>query len=479
MKRLNLIFLILVFGLLALPMLSMPFFRDQVSAEKREAAPFPSVMKDGALNSRFAGDLDDFVRDHIGFRNEMVQADTVLTAKLFGESAEDDVILGKNGWLYYEGTVNDYLNIPTMTERAANNAAHSLKMLQDYAAAQGADFVLAVIPNKNSLYGENMPARFRKAVTEQDGNYEQLMHALLQEGVNTADVWYALKNTGRVLYQKTDTHWTYEGALIGYRSIMQAAGRTDETFRNLEFTLRRDWPADLSAMLPGLDDGLTEQAYPDYDFTYTRTSHETAVDAVLLTTKQENASGSAVIYRDSFGNTMQEYFAETIGDVLFSRALPYRADYIREKNADLVVVELGERNLRDLAVRAPVMEAPAVKLSGEAETMPKDALYFEETVGAYRHLYGVIDESLLGESYRAYLITEKDGVFAAYEAFPVYEESKLGTEGRCDNGWSICLKAGQRDGAKLYLAVESAGRLFMGELFQETWLLAAGPTGDQ
>ena len=233
MKKLNVIFLILVFGLLALPMLSMPFFRDRESGEKREMAEFPPVMRDGAINSRFAGELDDYVRDHIGFRTEMVEGNTVLLAKLFGESAEDDVILGRNGWLYYEGTVNDYLNIPTMTERAAKNAAHSLKMLQDHAAAQGADFVLAVVPNKNSLYGENMPSRFKPLA--QDGNYELLMKALADEGVNTADIYGALSGAGRVLYQQTDTHWTYEGALIAYRSILKAAGRKDETFSNLTF----------------------------------------------------------------------------------------------------------------------------------------------------------------------------------------------------------------------------------------------------
>ncbi len=466
MKKLNLIFLVLVFGLLALPMLSMPFFRDQVSAEKREAAPFPSVMKDGALNSRFAGDLDDFVRDHIGFRNEMVQADTVLMSKLFGESAEDDVILGKNGWLYYEGTVNDYLNIPTMTERAANNAAHSLKMLQDYAAANGADFVLAVIPNKNSLYSENMPSRFK--ALEQDGNYELIMKALAKEGVNTADVKGALAAEGKVLYQPTDTHWTYEGALVGWRSILKAAGRSDETFNGLTFTERRDWKADLSAMLPGLDDGLTGQTYPDYDFTYVRTSHETAVDAVLLTTKQANASGSAVIYRDSFCNAMQEYIAETIGDVLFTRAEPRRADYIRDRKADLVILETGERNIRDLSVSAPVMEAPAADLPGTAETLPDGALSVRrEKASGYQHLFGTVDAALLELDCRVYLVVEKDGAETAYEAFPIYEEAKLGAAGGCDNGWSIYIKEETVAGAKLCLAVETGGRLMTGTLPEE------------
>ena len=463
MKKLNLIFLILVFGLLALPMLSMPFFAEESSSEKRELAALPQVVKDGKLNSNFAGELDDYVRDHIGFRSLMVESNTRLMAGLFGESSEDDVILGKDGWLYYEGTVNDYLNLPTMTDRAVSCAAHSLKMLQDFAKGQGADFVLAVIPNKNSLYGEHMPDRF--APRAQEGNYEKIMAALKAEGVQIADVKSALAAEGKVLYQTTDTHWTYEGALTGYRSILKAVGRKDETFAGLTFTERRDWPADLSGMLPGLDDGLTQQQYPDYSFTYTRTSHETAVDAVQLTTHQENAEGSAVIYRDSFCNTMQEYFAETTHDVLFSRATPYRADYITSRKADLAVLEMGERNLRNLSVMAPVMEAPAAELSGTPSGISDGALtLFKENYSGYLHLFGTIDESLLGEDYRVYLVTEKDGSFAAREAFPIYESGKLGESGSCDNGWSAYIKAETAEGAKLYLAVESGGQLYMGAL---------------
>ena len=174
MKKLNLIFLVLVFGLLALPMLSMPFFKDQESAEKREMAPFPSVMKDGALNSRFAGDLDDYVRDHIGFRNQMVEGNTVLLAKLFKESAEDDVILGENGWLYYEGTANDYLNIPTMTERAAKNAAHSLKMLQDFAGEHGISYEGIASPKGEDTAKEWDVSVRTTDLEEQEPRYEAI-----------------------------------------------------------------------------------------------------------------------------------------------------------------------------------------------------------------------------------------------------------------------------------------------------------------
>ena len=91
----------------------------------------------------------------------------------------------------------------------------------------------------------------------------------------------------------------------------------------------------------------------------------------------------------------------------------------------------------------------------------------QEKFSGYQHLFGTVRESLLGETYRVYLVTEKDGAWAAYEAFPVYEEEKLGKAGGCDNGWSVYVKEETIDSAKLYLAVESEGRLMMGALPEE------------
>ena len=91
----------------------------------------------------------------------------------------------------------------------------------------------------------------------------------------------------------------------------------------------------------------------------------------------------------------------------------------------------------------------------------------QEKYSGYQYLFGAVDASLLGGTYRVYLVTEKDGAWAAYEAFPVYEEEKLGAAGSCDSGWSAYVKEETIAGAKLYLAVESEGRLMMGALPEE------------
>ena len=52
-----------------------------------------------------------------------------------------------------------------------------------------------------------------------------------------------------------------------------------------------------------------------------------------------------------------------------------------------------------------------------------------------------VDESLLGESYRVWLVTERSGEYSAYEAFPAYEAEKLGEAGGCGViSGSICVR---------------------------------------
>ncbi|MBO7405354.1 MAG: hypothetical protein J6V24_10375, partial [Clostridia bacterium] len=64
--------------------------------------------------------------------------------------------------------------------------------------------------------------------------------------------------------------------------------------------------------------------------------------------------GASLIFRDSFGSALIPYFASCGGFAHFHRALPYRIDLLEDPEmgetvgTDLVVVEIAERNLRNL-----------------------------------------------------------------------------------------------------------------------------------
>ena len=462
MKKLSIVFVILCFTLMVLPAVTMPLFQDAVNTEKRELSELPPIIKeDGHFNSSFSVDMNTWIQEHIGFRNLMISANSLLRTELFGQGAKEEIVVGEDGWLFYGESVNDYLNVSTISPRNAANAAHAMAMLERYAEKQGSRFLLALVANKNTLYGENMPYYYlpRRA----DGNRELFLAALDAEQVRYVDLLPYFQKEEKQLYQKTDSHWTYEGALLGYRSILRASGLPHNNFTGMQFKEEQNWPADLAIFLYGEAAEPEWQAYPDYTFTYSYRTRNPAVDSLTLETYQPAGSGSLVIYRDSFCNTMQAYLAENFESALFSRVLPYQADLIRTRQPDLTVMQVTERTLGSFVYRAPQMEAPEVELDTDMKLLPSSYLSaHHEQSGKYEHYYGTVSERLLADTYRVYAVVKTGDETRAFEAFPIYEAELLGPSDVTDNGWSFYLpREVLQEETLLMLMVESGDARYL------------------
>ncbi len=442
MKKISIVFIIVYFGLLCLPAIAIPFTKNAKNTENRELAEFPKVKtEDGAFNDSFTDELELWISDHIGFRSYMVSFKSQMMSTLFGQSSVDEVVLGDDGWLYYSDTINDYLNVPTLSNRNYYNIAHTLEMVQDYAKANGSEFVVSLVPNKNSVYGEGMPSNYMPLNGK--GNYELLLERMSETGVVHTDLAAVFKEQSDVLYRKEDSHWDYKGALLAYNAMLNATEYEHNSFNEMNFELKPDAAGDLAVMIY-LDKAVSENTLQStYDFKHEIVSHETKPDSILLETYCEAGKGNVVVYRDSFFNTTYIFYAEGFETALFSRAVPYKLDYVKENEADVTVLEIVERNIPNLAAKAPLMEAPLVELSATAMAInsEKVSVYSEERNG-YTHIYGVIDEQLLGEQYRVYLMVNENGENKTYEAFPIFETELLGEKQQGDNGYSIYLKEG-------------------------------------
>ena len=99
-------------------------------------------------------------------------------------------------------------------------------------------------------------------------------------------------------------------------------------------------------------------------FRSTHTRQPRGPDDQRIETENPSKAGSLLMFRDSFGNSLYPFMAEEYGRALFSRSMPYQLGLLEQTGADTVVVELVERNLDYLAVRAPVFPAPERQLAG-------------------------------------------------------------------------------------------------------------------
>lgn len=307
--------------------------------------------------------IDDYMSTGFGFRNRLVQMNSSLYLNLFGESAETSVIAGKDGWLFYEEALHDYMGENVLSDIQAAKIAKVLEIAQTCVEAGGADFIFVSAPNKMEIYGEYMP--YYCYEDKSDGNYEKVFDALNKYGVSNVDLKALLRDKAANLeyriYHKQDSHWNNLGAAYVYEAVMNKAGLEYVDFVGSGYDIRTDFDGDLYGMLFPEGNVKDEQVYFNIEGKAYYTSNFRNLDDMIIETANDEMEGTLLMYRDSFGKSLNYFMAESFGNSVFSRAIPYELTDIAD--TDLVVIEIVERNLANLLEYPPVVEAMETEIS--------------------------------------------------------------------------------------------------------------------
>ena len=373
----------LIFFLMCLTPLAVFLLAGPAEAGANERLPAkPRLTAAGGVNVDVLADTADYFAGRFGLRQELITANAALCAAVFGESAQEDVLLGTDGWLYYADTLADYCGSAPLTERQLWCAARNLLLMQEYTASRGAQFLFVCAPNKNTVYPGYMPARYVRA--EAPSNLDRLELALTEQGVAFCDVRQAFSSAETLTYYKTDSHWNGYGSALAHDVILAALGR-EGTLAREDFTMQTH-SGDLYEMLyPAAarqEEGLSLSR--TRSFRYDEGFHSAEDQKIHTFT----ASGGALLmFRDSFGNALHEDLAEDYGEALFSRAMPYDFSLMEKLLPDTVIIELVERNLSWLCTRPPLIPAPERELPAAevreetyTATLTKEASVWDELV---------------------------------------------------------------------------------------------------
>lgn len=372
-KHGNLLFCLLFALICILPLMGMLVFGPSKAGANEVLANKPTLLKkDGSVNVGYLSDLSEYVRDRFGFRQELITANAKLTAAVFDESATEKVILGENGWLYYADTLADFEGTAPMSERQIWNAAHTLALMEEYAASQGVEFLFAAAPNKNTLYPQWMPYEQSDAVS----NLQRLHRELAAEGTAFCDLLSVLSARAEPVYHKTDSHWDHFGSALAHDALMEALGK--ETALSQENFLDAPHRGDLTDMLYPASKETELGPVLSRERTFTYKGNVRGPDDMTIRTTSETGSGSLLMFRDSFGNTLHADLAESFSTACFSRAMPYDLTLVEKEQADTLIIEIVERNLVWLAQKAPVMAAPVRELELPTETAAGSAVWEAE-----------------------------------------------------------------------------------------------------
>lgn len=418
-KLLPIIFIAICIVICAVPAVGMAVYGPSSAGANEIQSSAPVLKTEDGLNTEFLSDVSDYVSDHFYLRQELITAHNRTVSALFSVSAEDDVILGSDSWLYYESTIGDYTGTANMTVRELFSAANNLYLLSEYAEEHGAELVFAIAPNKNSVYPEYMPSY---GAVSQYHNAAAIIKLLGDMGVKAADFFSVFDSVDEILYFSHDSHWNSKGAALGADVINELFG-VESRYYTGDFSASEPHTGDLFEMI--YPTGTDSETNPVYGGELTLSYENPSVKPDSITI---NVSGGGekrlLAYRDSFGNLLYPYLADSFAWSRFSRSTVYDMTLIDELSVDCVLIELVERNLSYLLTYTPLMPSPVRDIElpdeysgsvsagfSESTRAPKDYIAFTGTVqnaDSFSPVYAVID----GVCYEAFL--GQDDTFTAF-----------------------------------------------------------------
>ena len=320
-------------GMLVLP-------EEEAAANQTLAQPPRLFLEDGSFNFSVLDEVTDYVADHFAFRQEMITASAQLDAAVFHVSRQEDVLMGKGDWLFYQETVADYLHTQPLSEQQLFGAARTLALLQEYAAGRGARLYVTVAPNKASLYPEYLPDVGEPLAGEDD--VDRLVPYLQEQGVPYLDLFTPFREQEEVLYYHTDSHWNVRGAALAHDALIAGLDKSDqEPFFTGSYHEGEPHLGDLYEMLYPTGAETEEDAAYDRPFAFSYARPIRSAEDQFIT-----------------------FLADAYGQAAFSRAMPYTMSLLDQTGADTVLIEIVERNLDWWATQAPIFPAPERVLTG-------------------------------------------------------------------------------------------------------------------
>jgi len=333
--------------------------------ENRVLAEFPKWQ-----DERIQGwprKVDAYLNDHFGGRQYLVRLLNLFKVRGLGVSTSPDVLLGKDGWLFYAaaGQMEDYQGRQLLKSEQLQQWQNVLEGRKAWLARRGIQYLFVVAPNTTSIYPEYLPDHVR--ASRGTTRLEQLLRYLREhsqlEIVDLRDALWQAKASAE-LYARNDTHWNDHGALVAYQVVCRRLAESYPQMQPLGLSdfiaLSHPSGGDLGIML-----GLKHDLLSDYGMLKPRVAFRAkpaplALDPSLpwpIWSKGhppvalENGAGQRrlLVFQDSFfANLPQACLAEHFRRSVFVYA---RGDYpllqwlVEHERPDVIVEEWVERVL--------------------------------------------------------------------------------------------------------------------------------------
>lgn len=211
-KIVKIVTMVTFLGILLMPSLFFNWEKEYISEiDNRKLTEFPNAQNSSGDLTK---DIESFVNDRIGFRNQMIRTYTKINDKAFGVMEHPTYTYGKDGYVFFK-----------MHRGIQYNDFHKefvsmIGKIQRYCDERDIPFVFCFNPAKMSALSQYLP----DGVNYDSAWVDEMILALREEGVNVVDNSNYLKTLGETEYvfnKKYDAgHWNDLGAFYGINSIL-------------------------------------------------------------------------------------------------------------------------------------------------------------------------------------------------------------------------------------------------------------------
>lgn len=360
------IFLIIVFSLIiTLPTLDSFIHFSPVKDlfEKRKMAQKPEFPKNFSEVKFYPKNFEAFFNDNYGFRKTLISWHNKIMDKVFDESPLQRVVIGKDGWLYFdnENSILDAQGKAVLSNELVDKGVKSFVKNWQEARKNHIDYLLIIAADKTTIYPEFLPDYIKVG---KNHRIDKFLTALLKVEPNfpILDLRPILLKAkeNEIIYHKTDTHWNRRGAHYAYVEIINKINN----LYNFNFIShqRKDYEnkqnqylrGDIAEMMNSDDKNINYDLVEKFEKSAflketTLTEKKKFHKPVYFINKNQSLP-KAFIYHDSFFGNLYDFFSEHFSQSFYINEYPCNINLAVIKNyqSNIVIHQFWEGRIENI-----------------------------------------------------------------------------------------------------------------------------------
>ncbi len=218
---------LLIMALLVLPALQKEVFKIPERSLKGAvvSSQKPVFKWKNWFSGEYQSKYDDYLEDHIGFRNFLVRLNNQMDYSMFNQINAKGVLVGKENYLYETNYIKGYLGLDFLGEEAIKDKIKKIGTVQRWLEQQGVVLLPLFAPGKGNFYPEYFPAPYDTMSPSPITNHSAYTSGLIRNSVGILDyntLFGLWKDTSsHILYPRYGIHWSTYGVGLALDTLMK------------------------------------------------------------------------------------------------------------------------------------------------------------------------------------------------------------------------------------------------------------------